>query len=517
MSEVILNAGDLTDEQLKVVECDHKIVLCAACPGSGKTTTLRARALRLWETYQQPLLIVTFSNKAADDVRKKIDSSLLNVIQVKTIHKLALDLIKDYWQVLGSLVGGSEWPGEPEVAVKQRELTLIQEFDPRANYLRRYELLSKMRAFGIQPGQLISLIRRGVYFAAVTEEELNWWRSYESFRLSRGLLTFDDMVYWATRLLTYPEVSTRYVRRWSHLLVDEAQDTSPDQWELLRPLITNCESTLVVYDHNQAIYGWRGGDAQELHGMALLCDAVSFRITQSFRSGKRISSFANGLCPDKRSVIRPVRETQGAVQYMAFDTPEKEVQWVLSTCDAGSAILARTNSYLEAFERQLIERNQPYQGVGFYRSRAVVAMVREIQELTTGVELSEDAIVRVLSKTFVDNLQYDRIERQEFARALRVAKTEGTSTLLRLVEDAKRLESKGVTLATGHSSKGLQWPTVHIVGCHDGLVPHRLSADLEEERRLMYVMATRAEDLMTISWVGGRSRFLTEEALAGAH
>jgi hypothetical protein len=79
MSEVILNAGDLTDEQLKVVECDHKIVLCAACPGSGKTTTLRARALRLWETYQQPLLIVTFSKLLSIFLRTSSAALLLKV------------------------------------------------------------------------------------------------------------------------------------------------------------------------------------------------------------------------------------------------------------------------------------------------------------------------------------------------------------------------------------------------------------------------------------------------------
>lgn len=502
----------LTDEQLKVVLCEEKLILVNACPGSGKTKTLVERAHLLCKDPEQRVLIVTFSTKAANEFLSRLDGAVHDQVRVCTIHKLGLDLLRRHWQLVKSLVGGSNWPDQPLIACKAIELELLREFDGRQDPLRMYDLVEHFRQYKAEPSVLINIVRSGLYITNAKPKDLLFWKSYEAYRVSRGVLTFEDMVRWGARIMGFPEVSGAVGNAYEHLMVDEAQDTDPAQWDLLRPIMGMMDTSTVVYDHNQAIYGWRGADSQSLFSLGLIEDSTKFSLSRNFRSGLEVAACANTVCPDKKSVIHSVSRERGVVNYRAFETPEQEVQWVISNAPVGSALIARTNSYLEAYERQLITDGRTYRGRGFYRQVVCQKMADTLVDLGRDVT-SPESLLKIVQKMYVDDKSLDKEDRDCAQKALKLCKTLGVEDFVDTCAKSLELDEDGLTLTTGHASKGLEWPVVYVVGCAEGQCPHKLSTDMEEERRLLYVMVSRAQHDMHISWVGQRSRFLTDEVV----
>lgn len=496
----------LTAEQEKIVGCNDKIILASACPGSGKSTTLAARARRLWNDYQEPILVCTFSNKAAQDIGQKIGLGGDSQVQVKTIHRFGYDIVRQNWSKVKEIWGNENWPAEAQLASQETEIELLSSWLKEGEPRKFFAKVEKLREFGFNPSQLISLSKHSVYLGPFGPRDLETWRAYEAFRLSKGLLLFSDMIDIARNLLAYPDISNRFIHGYSHLLLDEAQDTSSDQWDLLRPLIDNCRSCLIVYDINQAIYGWRGGDVGPLNTLGFLNRAVRFSLTESFRSGTEIAVLANKVVHDKRSQIQTKRE--GAlITLKGFADQEAEVDYVLDRAGEHSAIIARTNSYLEKLERRLIQKKLPYQGSSFYRSVHLRKFVEFLEEAknVNWKKLVEDS--------FLKSTAYTREEKSDFREAIRIIHDEGIDKFISLWERSRTLDERGITLTTGHSSKGLEWDEVFVVGCHTGQIPHRNSSDEVEEMNLFYVMVTRAKNELYISWVGEPSYFIPPEYL----
>ena len=428
----------------------------------------------------------------------------MNVV-VSTIHSLCFTIIKQHWNIVKDLYGGPNFSMEPVLMSDDDEIEMISELFRKSNPSKLFERFVALRAYGLHPSDVMLLVRKGVFFGTLNEADLIQWRQYENERLSRGRINFDDMISICQILLTFPDVSTKLARKFSHVLVDEAQDTSTSQWSILRLLMSTADTSLIVYDHNQAIYGWRGGDVGFIQSLGLLGEAAKFSLTQNFRSGRQIGAFANTVVKDKSSIIKTL-DKEAKLSTHKFASRQEEVNFVLDYLQEG-AILSRTNSYLELFERACLDRDIPYTGSGFYRSDHIMALADFAKEYDgTNVQ-------GVVRKAFLENSTYSKWERADLAAALKMIQEEGSKKLIERVEKSLALDSKGsLCLMTGHASKGLEWDQVCVVGAHPGNIPHKLSTDDTEERNLFYVMVTRPRRSLMITCVDNFSPLIPIEA-----
>ena len=489
----------LSPEQLKPVYSDSQLNLCLAVPGSGKTSVLTERVRRLRKKGRT--LSLTFSRKAAQEIERRLEGQDTHC-KVQTIHGWCLSVVREEWQTLGRIVGSRSWPAEPEVISGKEELSVIRQLLPERDPRKAHASIVSLRELGISPEQALQLMSQGHFLGGARERDVLDWATYELGRLRLGLLIFEDMAPLAETILTMPGTAVKACR-WDHVCLDEAQDTSGVQWRAIRPLLLSTETTLVVGDSNQRIYGWRGADGAVMKHLGERPDTVVFRLSRSFRSLGAIAKLANALVGDRASFIETPLEG-GRVVVGGYETREAEVEAVLAEAGPGSAILSRTNGYLEMFERQLIAGAVPYTGAAFYRSDHIESLAAFFRR---GGQMD------LVPQAFLENERYGFAERADIRLALQIAEERGVDSFLSLVQDSGDAKS-GVVLATGHSAKGLEWDRVFVVGCHPGHVPHRLSHDSKEETNLLYVMASRARVECHVSYVGEPSSLLVEAGLA---
>jgi len=494
-----------TSTQQKIIGCNSKILLASAKPGAGKSTVLVARGKRLWDDEKEPILICTFSNKAVADIVKKIPIEYNKGIRIQTIHSLCYSIIKDHWGTLKGVIGGPDWPKEPILATKTQEIELLEEFYPGKDSEKLFELFETLRKFTCGHATVLRMYKQGVYFGKYTQQDVEMWDRYESHRLAKGFISFNDMVYLAAMIMPIPEVSIPVSKQYAHVLIDEAQDTSESQWTVLRPLVAHAKTTLIVYDKNQMIFSWAGADLSAINGLGYLQDAVMFSMNESFRSTKSIVGFANKVVKDKTSQIVSSKQGQN-VSFKEYTTRAEEINSVLSSVNSNTAIISRTNYYLESYERECIKRGISYQGTGFYRSKHIKELYHFILTLK-----DVDSITDIVNQAFLENSTYTKIEKEDFKLVFKVIEKESLKGFTDLVNKSLSMNKEGVTLITGHGSKGLEWPSVYVVGAHEGHMPHRLNKDIEEENNLFYVCVTRAMNNLTVSWVGDKpSQFIPE-------
>lgn len=498
----------LTDEQIKVVLSNSKTILCKSCPGSGKTTTLVSRAQRISDDLGHRNLICTFSNKASKDVLQKIPEQYADLIDVLTIHALALRMIKTGWDKFSSFYGAPKGMKGPIPMTEEDELyeldSLISaRFGSQSEGKTRklYEAMCHYRKIGLPCSSVRTAMNAGQSLGVehqLSYSELDCWSDYERRIFSQGKIPFDYMCHIASNLMVYPEVYEKVIREYQHLLIDEAQDTSTDQWKLLVPLIDKCLTTLVVYDPNQAIYGWRGNDSIFLQQLGNNDQSVHYTLTKSFRTSTEVSDFANKIVPDGKTMIDSQGHS-GTVTKKVFPARVDEVKWVLENilrqCNSGVkhedvVILSRTNRYLELFEFVLLKNNIPYQGQSFYAQEHI----KELLDFL--LEYKNVKWEYLVERSFLQSQAYSQNQKLDFQSCVQLIKNEGLQTFQEMVYKAwsNAGAKKGIFLMTGHKSKGLEWSNVYVVGTHDGHVPHKLANNLMEEKDLFYVMCSRAKD-----------------------
>lgn len=318
-------------------------------------------------------------------------------------------------------------------------------------------------------------------------------RAYDEALRERGGMDFDDQKLRALRALERDDAIRAEVQgQWSEVLVDEFQDINRLDFDLVR--ILAARATLVVAgDDDQAIYAFRGCshvyllELEERLGRPV--DAHALRT--NYRSPPNVLAAADRLIRRNRLRIpkRPIahRTDPAAVTLTSHDDPEEEARAVADAVAASGrpfveiAVLYRLHAQSLPLQLALIERGIPF-------------TVRREDDL--GAEHGEGRFRAM-------GADPDLVARLEALRRDR----EGAPG------------EAGVSLRTVFRSKGLQWPVVHIVGCNEGILPHRRS-EVEDERRLFYVAMTRASEALHLSWVaeedaGRPSRFLREAGLAG--
>ncbi|MGW4533459.1 ATP-dependent DNA helicase UvrD2 [Nocardia sp. NPDC004340] len=561
-----LRLDDLDAEQAAAVRAPRGPVCVLAGAGTGKTRTITHRIAHLvsaGHVRADQVLSVTFTARAAGELRNRLRvlglSGEAGQVQARTFHAAALRQLKYFWpQVVGDvpwrLIDGKF----PIVAQAAGRAGLPTDTDSLRDLISEIEWAKgSLIAPEDYAGEAARRHRDVPYEAKKVSAVYTY---YEALKNTPDglLLDFDDLLlHTAAALEDYSAVAEEFRGRYRCFVVDEYQDVTPLQQRVLDAWLGDRDDLTVVGDANQTIYSFTGASPTFLLDFSRrFPEATVVRLERDYRSTPQVVSLANRVIGAARGRIagtrlqligqRPDGPEPAFAEY--DDEPAeaaavaKAVAKLLNTGvpAAEIAILYRINAQSEVYEQALTEAGIPYQvrgGEGFFQRpevRQAVSALRTaanrddlpdargpklvtlVRAALAGVGLTKEEPVGVQARERWASL----VALVALTEELAAAEPElDLSGLLR--ELAARAEARhpptvqGVTLASLHAAKGLEWDAVFLVGLADGTLPiqHVLGPDatvsdeaaLEEERRLLYVGVTRAREHLQLSWALARS------------
>jgi uncharacterized protein (TIGR00375 family) len=505
-------------------------LLIVAGPGTGKTRTLVERIARLVRTgiaVPAEITAITFTRKAATELRERL-AKLLGArgegVSVQTFHALGLDLLRAHAAAVGL-------PPDFAILDETARQTLLGRVHAEAgecalSVARLASAISAAKAALVAP-------------EAAAPELAPIYAAYENALADAGALDFDDLVARAVWLLETDEAALIFARcRCRHLLVDEYQDINAAQYRLVRLLAPEGPSTnlCAVGDPDQAIYGFRGADpsyfgcfVSDYPGARTLTLARNYRSVAPVvrlatavieRSPGRVPRPLQPLAARGSKVLRQILSDEGAeADFIAAEIEAQVAGTSFFSMDAGRAadghglafheiaVLVRLSAQADAIEEVLDRSGIPChrRGDDAFSSRPYLADIlaklrRHVDRQPTGV--NSTPVADLLATLVPDaNLDPRCLRALELLQAFAVPFAADAASFLSEMALARETDlqylPQKVALLTLHASKGLEFPLVFIAGCEDGILPLRLPwlppADLEEERRLLYVGMTRAQ------------------------
>ncbi|MEL7448855.1 MAG: DNA helicase II [Pseudomonadota bacterium] len=372
----------LNERQREAVTAPEQPVLVLAGAGSGKTRVLVHRAawlMRVQGVSPQGLLAVTFTNKAAAEMRGRIEA-LLGMpaanLWVGTFHGLAHRLLRIHWREAGLVQGFQILDSEDQLRLIKRMVKSMDLEDSSVEPKELRAFINKQKDEGRRPEHLEA------YNDHTQRQFVSLYKTYEETCERSGLVDFAELLLRAHELwLNNDELLAHYRNRFSHLLVDEFQDTNTIQYAWLRVLAGNSGLPFFVGDDDQSIYGWRGARIEHLHHFARhFPNTLTVRLEQNYRSTGTILKAANALIANNSERMGKELWTAGddgepISVYSAFnerDEAEFVVGRVRDWVGQGGrrdevAVLYRSNAQSRSFEEALINAGMPYRVYGGLR------------------------------------------------------------------------------------------------------------------------------------------------------
>ncbi len=621
----------LNPEQKKAVLQTEGPVLILAGAGSGKTKTLTHRIAYLVDEKKispESVLAVTFTNKAAEEMRERVSHLLAKSTaaeygavvlppHIGTFHNICAKILRRDIEALGygrnfNIIDDQDQQSIVKRAMKELEINPDQ-IKPRSIL----EAISRAKNAQIDADRYA--ISTGSYYEEIVAKV---YARYEKELRTANTLDFDDLILLAVRLFyEHKDVLARYQDQFRYILVDEYQDTNPLQYALVSLLAKQHKNLFVIGDDYQSIYGWRQADIRNILDFEKdYPEATVITLDQNYRSTQTILDAAHGIIERNKHQRHKKLWTEFSggelIALVPAEDEEAEARFVAETITREQkgnrrfrdcAVLYRTNAQSRMIEEMFLRHSIEYRIVGglkfyqrkevkdiiayarlFENSRDRLALERIINEPKRGLgdatlsrwtgfartndldffeaayrmapetsDLREgkikairdfsDIFLKLRSETlarpelrlpeFLDKLARmsgylaalndgtaEGETRQENVRELfSVAQkyddrplTEALHLFLEEValasdtDDISR-EQDAVHVMTLHSAKGLEFPVVFIIGLEEGIFPHSRSqlsaAELEEERRLMYVGLTRAKEKVYLLYTEQRTIF----------
>ena len=544
----------LTGAQRAAVTSAAPLLCVKAGAGSGKTTVLTRRVA--WRVADEGIdpehtLVVTFTRKAALELRERLGRLGVTGVTASTFHGAAYGELRRHWA--DRAIAPPTLAPEPERLLRR----LLSE-EPGASPTTPSALageLSWARARLIDPEDYPVAARAARRNPPLPfEQTARLMERYEEMKRRRSVIDLDDLVLRCADLLE-EDAAWAAAARWRlrHLFVDEFQDVNPAQWRLLEAWRGGRRDLCVVGDGRQAIYSWNGSDPSLIERLPdLVPGTVVLSLDENHRSTQRIVGAASAvLCPpDGGDVASPrtssptpipsATSDEGPAPCLeGFEDEDAEadavVAWLRTTRLPGHplrrlAVLARTHARLEPVADALGALHIPVRRAGVTRrTPELAALLRSLRSMARDAPLRA-ALVEVVADAGAG--AGDHLEPPAGA-------TSASELLARLADEhawqetvptvgsflawftANRADTgwtgeDGVELLSFHQAKGLEWPAVAVIGLETGTMPIAYAADdlaIAEERRLLYVAMTRAERHLWCSWAErGRSSGLTAVA-----
>jgi len=372
----------LNDPQRQAVTAAAAPTLVLAGAGSGKTRVLVHRAAWLIDVEgvsPQALLAVTFTNKAAAEMRGRIES-LLNIpvrhLWIGTFHGLAHRMLRRHWREAGLPQNFQIIDSDDQLRIIKRLFKSL-EIDDTSWVPREIQyFINGQKDEGLRPKHLDD-------DGDVTlRQKIDLYKAYEEVCERGGLVDFAELLLRAHELWRdNPELLAHYQQRFSHLLVDEFQDTNAIQYAWLRLLAGKKGVPFVVGDDDQSIYRWRGAKVEHIHRFQKDFPGTSVvKLEQNYRSTATILNAANAVIENNSSRLGKKLWTDGATGeairvYAAYNERDESDfiigrlrDWIdQGNLRADAAVLYRSNAQSRALEEGLINANIPYRVYGGLR------------------------------------------------------------------------------------------------------------------------------------------------------
>nr|WP_237773558.1 MULTISPECIES: ATP-dependent DNA helicase UvrD2 [Streptomyces] len=546
----------LDPEQREVATALHGPVCVLAGAGTGKTRAITHRiayGVRAGILQPASVLAVTFTNRAAGEMRGRLRQLGASGVQARTFHSAALRQLQFFWP---KAVGGQL----PRIV--DRKIKLVADAAAACRIrLDRNELRDLTSE--IEWSKVTQTVPADYAAAAAKSgrdvprdpaEIAQLYAAYEDLKRDRAVIDFEDVLLLAVGILQdRHDIADQVRAQYQHFVVDEYQDVSPLQQRLLELWLGDRDSLCVVGDASQTIYSFTGATPDHLLNFRTRHPgATVVKLVRDYRSTPQVVHLANGLlsqargrAADHRLELISQREPGTEPVYTEYADEPAEAEGAARRIRAlmadgvpasEIAVLFRTNSQSEIYEQALADAGVPYQLRGaerfFERTevREAGAALRGAARFGGNDSLLDDVVDLPSQVRAVLSTKGWTSEPPAGSGAVR-ERWESLAALVRLAEDFARAKPdatladlvaelderanaqhaptvEGVTLASLHAAKGLEWDAVFLVGLAEGMMPityAKTDEQIEEERRLLYVGVTRARVHLSLSWALSRS------------
>lgn len=380
--ENALLLDSLNDAQRAAVCAPPEHLLVIAGAGSGKTRVLVQRIVWLVENEAvspERILAVTFTNKAAHEMRGRIENMLhisANRMWVGTFHGMAHRLLRLHWQQAGLPQAFQVIDSDDQHRLIRRILKNLNLDETRWPPKQAQWFINSQKEEGVRPNQVQS---DGDIF---TETYKRVYQNYEEVCHASGLVDFAEILLKSYELWeTHPEILQHYQERFIHILVDEFQDTNRIQYRWLRKLAGTQSKLMIVGDDDQSIYSWRGAKVEHIRRFTKdFPGAQTIRLEQNYRSTGVILNAANAVIANNQNRLGKNLWTQGQegepiTLYAAYNDRDEAafiVRQIKAWVDNGGArreiaVLYRSNAQSRVLEEELLRHNMPYRVYGGQR------------------------------------------------------------------------------------------------------------------------------------------------------
>ena len=536
--------ADLDPDQLAVVTAIRGPVCVIAGAGTGKTRVITNRiayAINAGVTDPTKVLALTFTARAAGEMRARLRVLGIANVAARTFHSAALKQLLYFWpyafggQFPKLLTTKSGFIGQ---AITRAELAIPAQVNSLREIAGEIEWAKVLEISPDNYQEQAIANSRSVRLPNNKSENENLamisqvYEAYESLKRQERCLDFEDALLLTVGMLEEDRAVRERVRdQYRYFTVDEYQDVSPLQQRLLNLWLGNREEICVVGDAAQTIYSFAGASSNFLLNFKnRFPNAQSFRLSRGYRSTPEIINTANQILRTANLVSDHGSELQSANTHgdlplvNGFNSTADEISYVVSQVSkqisSGSdsseiAILARTNAQLDQVKSALNNAkilSQIRSGERFFERvdvRDAMRVIRSASVLPSEIGDWYADLVSVL-RPFGDADYVVGFLR--LAKSIQENGGVNMRAFLREIEDRAEQNNPptlpGVTLATLHGAKGLEWDHLFLIGVSDGVLP--MGNDLNEERRLFYVGVTRAKQRIQITYSGKASVFLDQ-------
>ena len=524
----------LNAEQRRAVAAVRGPVCILAGAGTGKTTTITRRVANQVASgafAAREILAVTFTDKAAAEMRGRLADLGVAGVAARTFHAAALGQLHGY---------GGEAPrrivASKALALRQiaNSLPRPYRFRPAGDLATEVEWAKNRRL--TPPTYLDGL---GEHEPPIPPDLMvRVFRRYEQGKQESGYVDFEDLLERAIALFDDPDVAAAFRARFRAFTVDEYQDVNLLQQTLLDRWLGESNELCGVGDDYQSIYAFTAATpAYLLELRRRFAEVTVVRLEENYRSTPEVLGLANRLVSKLGGAEKTLRPTRGGGPepvLRAFASADAERQFVVERIRAlardgvafeSIAVLCRTNARLADFEEVFHDAAIPFQGAALLAREAARRLLRRLRALdATAVA----AAVRGAAEDAgwlehpPDKLgEREQVRQADLARFVRLAAEfdDGTRTTRDFVAELERrfgsdgAERRGVHLLTLHGAKGLEFEAVFLPRVEERELPIRAAKrddEIAEERRLLYVGMTRAKRHLALTWSARPSRFLRE-------
>lgn len=514
-----MEIAGFTEEQQIAADSINGVFTIIAAAGSGKTTVLTSRHANMVMSGipADEILNLTFTSGAAKEMSQR--SGVMGADRnFRTFHSFCMELLDKEREYLPFQLCSTVIP--VEMQDYQLLFDLVKIYRGIKDWETLKEKISEWKRAGVSPDQALEQTQhlKTQYFLALA------FRDYESRQRESGWLDFDSVIAETLNLL---KTNDGVRERWSkkYLAVDECQDTDILQAEIVRLLSKG--NVYCVGDFNQTIFEWRGAAPNSLTDLVRQMPGHKvLYLSRNFRSTVRLVEFFKAILPVHNGLetkMFTMNEEGIDPTFTEYLDEDEEIEQILkkaATDPLNSAILARTNRQLFQYQKLCALRGIKYKFLGkrdFWEQPEVKKLLDFAKKSTSAQPANE----------VLEQLIRDHRLKEIYARSSRPMEKAPIENLNDIVKMAAgkgtmpeflkwlrkvtygRQNAKGLTLATCHMAKGLQFNKVFLIGANQGTMPHS-DGEISEEARLFYVACTRSAKELHISYFKNLSEFIPE-------